>query len=78
MNEPVEITVAINQDSHECLYNDGVAWESTGEITVYVTDLVSASDGKPILLTHLNVEIDLNKEDWPESLEDLMAFAVAE
>lgn len=78
MDKPVDITVAINQDSHECLYKNGVVWPWRGEITVYVTDLVEAGEGKPILLTHIDVEIDLSgNNDWPESLEDLKAFEVA-
>lgn len=64
--EFADITVVIDADSNECLYLDGVAWESKGEITVYVTDLVAASGGFPIKLKH--EEIDFVHEEWPDSL----------
>lgn len=63
-----EITVVINENADECLYINGKAWESTGETTVYATDIADAAGDEPILFRHVGVDWDA---DWPENLSDL-------
>ena len=63
----VEITVVIDQDSSECLYVAGRAWESRGE-TVYVSDLVDVADGRLIDLKHVSIEFV--HDEWPDLLSD--------
>lgn len=69
--EPVEITVVIDQDdSVECMYVEGKAWDGRGEQTIYVTDLFAAAKGRPILLTHKLVDWT---GPWPDTLEEIRA-----
>jgi hypothetical protein len=68
MSTPVNITVVIDSDSNECMYVEEDCWSGTGEITVYVTDLVEYSHGRPILLNHVSIEHV--HEVWPDSLNE--------
>lgn len=62
-----QITVASNEDANECLYIDGKAWKSTGEITVYACDIAEAAGDQPVLIEHRNV-LWPNDQDWPDDL----------
>jgi hypothetical protein len=61
------LTVVIDDDSNECLYIDGKAWESTGETTVFSCDIAIAAGDEPVRVVHKS--IDFRHEEWPETLE---------
>jgi hypothetical protein len=61
------LTVVIDDDANECLYIDGKAWASTGDITVYAGNIAEASGDEPVLIRH--VSIDFHHEQWPDALE---------
>ena len=68
MSKTRELTVVIDPDGNECLYINGDVWDSTGETTVYATDLAAASNEEPCLFRH--VAIDHVFDDWPLTLDE--------
>ena len=60
------ITILIDDESNECLYADGKAWESTGEVTVYACDIAEAAGGDAIYFEHKS--IDHCWDRWPSNL----------
>jgi hypothetical protein len=67
------LTVVIDEDSDECLYIDGKAWDSAGERTVYACDVAKAAGEEPFLFRH--VLIDGHHLEWPDTLEAALAPA---
>lgn len=62
-----KLTIVIDENSYECLYIDGKAWASTGEVTVYACDIAAAAGDEPVLIVHQ--PIDFYHEQWPDTLE---------
>lgn len=69
-----KLTIVTNGNNADCLYINGVAWESIGEYTVYGWDIAEASDGNPVRVEHQSVEFV--HEKWPKKLEDALARPV--
>ena len=69
----VDITVVNDLDNNECLYENGKAWSSKGETTVYVSDLVHAANGRLIALSEVTIEFV--HEEWPDLLSDAIVDA---
>ncbi len=68
--EPINMTVFIDENSNECLYVEGKAWDGRGERTVYVTDLDAYAKQRPILLQHIPIEGDW-AERWPDDMDEV-------
>lgn len=64
------LTVVIDPNSDECLYVDGIAWESTGETTVYACDIDSAAQGEAILFHHRHINWCFDR--WPKTLAEAL------
>ena len=64
----VDITVVIDGDANECLYENGKAWSNQGESMIYVCDLVEKANGRLINLKHVSIEFV--HDEWPDLLAD--------
>ncbi len=69
-----QLHVMRDAEANECLYIDGRRWDGYHEVTVYSCDLVSAAEGKPVLLS--DVSIDDEVDEWPELLQDACKLAL--
>lgn len=65
------LTIVIDEDSYECLYIDGKAWGSKGEMTVYACEIAEAAGDEPVLIRH--VPIEWEHKEWPDTLEAALA-----
>lgn len=65
-----KLTVAIDDNANECLYIDGKAWKSKGEVTVYATDIAEFGGSEQFLFEHVHVD-KAPADDWPDDFADL-------
>lgn len=63
-----KLTVLIDEESNECLYIDGIAWESTGEVTVYCCDIAEHAGDAAIIFKHEH--IGHCHDRWPRTLAE--------
>lgn len=72
-----EVVVAVAEPEHEALYIDGRCIHSEG--TVYVNDIVSATDGQPMTLQRCRIVEPDDwhpwRDRWPDQLSDLTLWA---
>lgn len=66
----MNVTVAQDDDSNECLYVNGKRWKYVGEVTVYACDIAGVASGKLISFDLVSVDRK-DGEEWPESIADL-------
>ena len=64
-----QLTVAQDaESSDECLYIDGVAWKSRGEVNVYAGDIAEAAGDSAIIFKMIVVD---GPDSWPDTLAEL-------
>lgn len=71
MDEPPrKITLVNDENANECLYIDGKVWPYKGESTIFASELIYQTEGKPCVLEEVNLEHSV--DEWPDKLEDAL------